>query len=83
MSTHTVSVVISDGEFPMQSSTSTLIIRVCTCSSDGTMELCNAEALSSSAGLSTGALVAILLCVLILLCKYLSPHSRFCALTQC
>uniref|UniRef100_A0A8B9RGE6 Cadherin-10 n=1 Tax=Astyanax mexicanus TaxID=7994 RepID=A0A8B9RGE6_ASTMX len=66
-SMHLVSVVISDGDFPMQSSTSTLTIRVCTCSRDGTMELCNAEALSGSAGLSTGALVAILLCVLILL----------------
>ncbi|KAL7851664.1 hypothetical protein AOLI_G00220200 [Acnodon oligacanthus] len=66
-STYLVSVVISDGDIPMQSSTSTLTIRVCTCTRDGTMELCNAEALSGSAGLSTGALVAILLCVLILL----------------
>ncbi|XP_051552991.1 cadherin-6-like [Myxocyprinus asiaticus] len=66
-STHLVNVVISDGEFPMQSSTGTLTIRVCTCDRDGNMEMCNAEALTSSAGLSTGALVAILLCILILL----------------
>uniref|UniRef100_A0A8C1YTH9 Cadherin 6 n=1 Tax=Cyprinus carpio TaxID=7962 RepID=A0A8C1YTH9_CYPCA len=66
-STHLVSVVISDGQFPMQSSTGTLTIRVCTCNRDGNMEMCNAEALTSSAGLSTGALVAILLCILILL----------------
>lgn len=66
-STHLVAVVISDGHFPMQSSTGTLTIRVCTCDRDGNMELCNAEALTSSAGLSTGALVAILLCILILL----------------
>ena len=70
-STYLFSVVISDGVFPIQSSTSTLTIRVCTCSRDGAMELCNMEALSGSAGLSTGALVAILLCVLILLCEYL------------
>ncbi|XP_051728764.1 cadherin-6 isoform X1 [Ctenopharyngodon idella] len=66
-STHLVAVEISDGNFPMQSSTGTLTIRVCTCDRDGNMEMCNAEALTSSAGLSTGALVAILLCILILL----------------
>lgn len=62
-----VPVVISDGDFPMQSSTSTLTVRVCTCDRDGNMKLCNAEALTARAGLSTGALVAILLCVIILL----------------
>ncbi|XP_067218474.1 cadherin-6 isoform X1 [Chanodichthys erythropterus] len=66
-STHLVAVVIKDGAIPMQSSTGTLTIRVCTCDRDGNMEMCNAEALVSSAGLSTGALVAILLCILILL----------------
>uniref|UniRef100_A0A673GX61 Cadherin-10 n=1 Tax=Sinocyclocheilus rhinocerous TaxID=307959 RepID=A0A673GX61_9TELE len=66
-STHLVSVVISDGHYPMQTSTGTLTIRVCTCDRNGNMEMCNAEALTSSAGLSTGALVAILLCILILL----------------
>ncbi|KAM7369647.1 hypothetical protein PAMP_010951 [Pampus punctatissimus] len=62
-----VPVVISDGEFPMQSSTNTLTVRVCTCDREGNMKLCNAEALTARAGLSTGALVAILLCVIILL----------------
>nr|XP_020459408.1 cadherin-10-like [Monopterus albus]XP_020459416.1 cadherin-10-like [Monopterus albus]XP_020459423.1 cadherin-10-like [Monopterus albus] len=62
-----VPVVISDGEFPMQSSTNTLTIRVCTCDREGNMKLCNTEALTARAGLSTGALVAILLCVIILL----------------
>ncbi|XP_016108572.1 cadherin-6-like isoform X2 [Sinocyclocheilus grahami] len=66
-STHLVSVVISDGHYSIQTSTGTLTIRVCTCDRDGNMEMCNAEALTSSAGLSTGALVAILLCILILL----------------
>uniref|UniRef100_A0A671Y741 Cadherin-10 n=1 Tax=Sparus aurata TaxID=8175 RepID=A0A671Y741_SPAAU len=66
-SVYHVPVVISDGEFPMQSSTSTLTVRVCTCDREGNMKLCNAEALTARAGLSTGALVAILLCVIILL----------------
>lgn len=69
-STHLVGVVISDGGVPTMSSTGTLTVRVCTCDRDGNMELCNAEALSGTAGLSTGALVAILLCVLILLRKF-------------
>ncbi|KAA0719252.1 Cadherin-6 Precursor [Triplophysa tibetana] len=64
---HLVHVVISDGELPIKSSTGMLTIRVCTCDQDGNMEMCNAEALTSAAGLSTGALVAILLCILILL----------------
>ncbi|XP_054866332.1 cadherin-6-like isoform X3 [Amphiprion ocellaris] len=66
-SVYHVPVVISDEEFPMQSSTNTLTIRVCTCDREGNMKLCNAEALTARAGLSTGALVAILLCVIILL----------------
>lgn len=68
--THLVAVLITDGDIPMMSSTGTLTVRVCTCDRNGNMEMCNAEALSGTAGLSTGALVAILLCVLILLCKY-------------
>ncbi|XP_060940396.1 cadherin-6-like isoform X2 [Limanda limanda] len=66
-SIYLVPVVITDGEYPMQSSTGTLTVRVCTCDRDGNMELCNPEALSSSPGLSTGALIAILLCAIILL----------------
>lgn len=66
-SIYLVPVVITDGDYPMQSSTGTLTVRVCTCDREGNMELCNAEALSSSPGLSTGALVAILLCAIILL----------------
>ncbi|XP_068455441.1 cadherin-6-like [Clinocottus analis] len=66
-SVHLVPVVISDGEFPLQSSTNTLTVRVCSCDREGNMKLCNAEALTARAGLSTGALVAILLCVIILL----------------
>ncbi|XP_061093406.1 cadherin-6-like [Conger conger] len=66
-SVYLVPVVITDGEFPMQSSTSTLTVRVCSCDRDGNMKVCSAEAYALSTGLSTGALVAILLCVIILL----------------
>ena len=70
-----VPVVITDGDYPMQSSTGTLSVRVCVCDRHGNMELCNTEALTSSAGISTGALVAILLCVVILLSKFCLVHG--------
>ncbi|XP_078543895.1 cadherin-18 [Lissotriton helveticus] len=60
-------IVISDGGNPSLSSTTTLAIRVCACDRDGRVRTCHAEAFLSSAGLSTGALIAILLCVIILL----------------
>ncbi|XP_058879083.1 cadherin-6-like [Acipenser ruthenus] len=65
--TYLLSVVISDNDYPIQSSTSTLTVRVCACDSRGNMQSCNAEALIFPAGLSTGALIAILLCIIILL----------------
>ncbi|XP_075682867.1 cadherin-18 [Rhinoderma darwinii] len=60
-------IVIADGGSPSLSSTNTLTIRVCACEKDGRVRTCHAEAFLSSAGLSTGALIAILLCVVILL----------------
>uniref|UniRef100_A0A8C6P079 Cadherin-10 n=1 Tax=Nothobranchius furzeri TaxID=105023 RepID=A0A8C6P079_NOTFU len=75
-SVYHVPVVISDGEYPMQSSTSTLTIRVCTCDREGNMKLCNPEALTARVGLSTGALVAILLCVIILLSEFRGLRQR-------
>ncbi|XP_060100286.1 cadherin-18 isoform X2 [Heteronotia binoei] len=60
-------VVISDGGIPSLSSSATLVIHVCACERDGRVRTCSAEAFLSSAGLSTGALIAILLCVVILL----------------
>ncbi|XP_076014284.1 cadherin-10-like isoform X1 [Genypterus blacodes] len=67
MSLYFLPVVISDNDYPIQSSTSTLIVRVCACDSRGNMQTCNPEVLPFSDGLTTGALVAILLCVIILL----------------
>lgn len=59
--------VITDSGRPPQSSTSTLTVHVCSCDRDGNMKACSSEALLRSAGLSTDAIVAILLCVFILL----------------
>uniref|UniRef100_A0A8C2AAQ4 Cadherin-10 n=1 Tax=Cyprinus carpio TaxID=7962 RepID=A0A8C2AAQ4_CYPCA len=67
MNSYMLPVVISDNDYPIQSSTSTLTVRVCACDSRGNVQTCSTEALLLSAGLSTGALVAILLCILILL----------------
>ncbi|XP_062337304.1 cadherin-18-like [Osmerus eperlanus] len=63
-----LSVVVWDGGEPMLSSTTTLNMRVCVCLR-GTRghNLCQAQAFLSTAGLSTGAFIAILLCILILL----------------
>uniref|UniRef100_A0AAY4A0Z9 Cadherin-10 n=1 Tax=Denticeps clupeoides TaxID=299321 RepID=A0AAY4A0Z9_9TELE len=66
-SSYLVPVVISDNGSPILSSTNTLTVRVCSCDRDGNMKLCSTDALALTAGLSTGALVAILLCVIILL----------------
>ncbi|XP_078056224.1 cadherin-12-like isoform X2 [Mustelus asterias] len=60
-------VVISDSGYPIQSSTNTLTIRVCGCDVDGTILSCNVEAIFLPVGLSTEALIAILLCIIILL----------------
>ncbi|XP_059550723.1 cadherin-10 [Myotis daubentonii] len=67
ISTYLLPVVISDNDYPIQSSTGTLTIRVCACDGQGNMQSCSAEALLLPAGLSTGALIAILLCIIILL----------------
>lgn len=75
MSTYLLPILIFDNDYPIQSSTGTLTIRVCACDNHGNMQSCNAEALILSAGLSTGALVAILLCVLILLSKLPLPSA--------
>lgn len=60
-------VEISDGGVPALSSTNTLIIRVCSCDRRDTILSCNVEPYVLPAGLSTGALIAILACILILL----------------
>ncbi|XP_013995895.1 cadherin-18 [Salmo salar] len=68
-------VVVRDGGEPVLSSTSTLTLRVCVCqrggssssSSSNRVRACQVPAFLSTAGLSTGAFIAILLCIIILL----------------
>ncbi|XP_034468893.1 cadherin-18-like [Hippoglossus hippoglossus] len=64
-------VVVADGGEPPLSSTTTLSLRVCVCQGNtrgrNSHNICQAQAFLSSAGLSTGAFVAILLCIVILL----------------
>ncbi|TKS86075.1 Cadherin-11 Precursor [Collichthys lucidus] len=58
---------INDNGFPALSSTNTLTIRVCSCDSKNSVLSCNVEPYVLPAGLSTGALIAILACIVILL----------------
>ncbi|KAG1955252.1 cadherin-18 [Pimephales promelas] len=60
-------VLIEDGGLQTLSSTSTLTIRVCGCDTEGSLLTCSAEAIFLPVGLSTGALIAILVCIVILL----------------
>uniref|UniRef100_A0A8C5HJV2 Cadherin domain-containing protein n=1 Tax=Gouania willdenowi TaxID=441366 RepID=A0A8C5HJV2_GOUWI len=58
---------INDNGFPALSSTNTLTIRVCSCDSKDVIQSCNVLPYVLPAGLSTGALIAILACIVILL----------------
>ncbi|XP_071347376.1 cadherin-12-like [Trachinotus anak] len=60
-------VVVEDSGYPAQSSTATLTIQVCSCEVGGSLLTCSAEAIFLPVGLSTGALMAILLCVALLI----------------
>lgn len=65
---HRLPVLIVDSGSPALSSTNTLSVRVCDCDSDGVALSCGAVAYTAT-GLSTGALVAILGCIITLLGK--------------
>ncbi|XP_077170257.1 cadherin-24 isoform X2 [Paroedura picta] len=54
---------IVDGGSPTRTGSPTLTVSICRCRRDGVMHSCGPEALGSPAGLSTGALLAILACV--------------------
>lgn len=60
-------IVVSDQGHPPMSSTNTLTIRVCGCSRDLVVQSCNVEAYVLPIGLSMGALIAILACIILLL----------------
>uniref|UniRef100_A0A8C6LIH7 Cadherin 11, type 2, OB-cadherin (osteoblast) n=1 Tax=Nothobranchius furzeri TaxID=105023 RepID=A0A8C6LIH7_NOTFU len=58
---------INDNGFPSMSSTNTLTIKVCSCDSEDNIGSCHMAPHVLPAGLSTGALIAILACIVILL----------------
>ncbi|KAI1235366.1 hypothetical protein IHE44_0002228 [Lamprotornis superbus] len=62
-------IVISDGGTPPMSSTGTLTIRVCGCSSDGTVTSCNAEAYLHSP-CACGALFAVIVVLFVTLRRH-------------
>ncbi|XP_060119755.1 cadherin-22 [Heteronotia binoei] len=59
-------ILVVDSAPPALSSTGTLTIRVCGCDSSGAIQSCNATAYALAASLSPGALIALLVCLLIL-----------------
>ncbi|XP_051563468.1 cadherin-8-like [Myxocyprinus asiaticus] len=65
--TYLLPIVVTDDGDPPMSSTNTLTIRVCGCSREGTVQSCNVEAFVLPIGLSMGALIAILACIILLL----------------
>lgn len=71
-----VPVVISDGDSPPRSSTTTLTVRVCSCDRHGATRRCEEATLALAAGLSMGALIAILMCVAILLSTEMLLHHN-------
>lgn len=67
-------ILVVDSGPPTLSSTGTLTIRICGCDSSGTIQSCNTTAFVMAASLSPGALIALLVCVLILVGE--SSESR-------
>lgn len=59
-------ILVVDSGPPALSSTGTLTIRICGCDSNGAIQSCNSTAYVVSATLSPGALIALLVCILIL-----------------
>uniref|UniRef100_A0A4W3JUS0 Cadherin-7-like n=1 Tax=Callorhinchus milii TaxID=7868 RepID=A0A4W3JUS0_CALMI len=61
---HLVPVIIVDDGSPSLTSTNTLTVRVCACNSN---QLCNVNPFALPAGLTTGPLIAILVCLLMVI----------------
>ena len=76
-------VLIMDSGSPALSSTNTLSVSVCECDADGEALSCGAVAYTAT-GLSTGALLAILGCILTLLGEItrMHTHTHACTLTH-
>lgn len=70
-------ILVVDSGPPALSSTGTLTIHVCGCDTDGAIQSCNATAYVMSAALSPGALIALLVCILILIGKTFTLYTAF------
>lgn len=71
-------ILVVDSGPPALSSTGTLTIRVCGCDSTGAIQSCNSTAYAMSATLSPGALIALLVCILILAGECCPGHTGCC-----
>lgn len=69
-------ILVVDSGPPTLSSTGTLTIRICGCDSSGAIQSCNTTAFVMAATLSPGALIALLVCVLILVGESLPRPSH-------
>ncbi|XP_066519509.1 cadherin-20-like [Hoplias malabaricus] len=86
-SVYYLTIMVSDGDEPAQSSSTTLTIRVCSCDAAGNSLSCDAEAYTLPASLSRAALIAILSCafilfVMLILMLSLRSHSKKPYLTK-
>lgn len=68
-------ILVVDSGPPTLSSTGTLTIRICGCDSSGAIQSCNTTAFVMAASLSPGALIALLVCVLILVGESAESHA--------
>lgn len=66
-------ILVVDSDPPALSSTATLTVRVCGCDNSGTIQSCNTTAFVVSPSLSPAALIALLVCLLILVGECPAP----------
>jgi len=62
-----VPIIVTDSGNPPLYNTSVIKVKVCPCDENGD---CTTIGAVAAAGLGTGAIIAILICIIILLCKY-------------
>ncbi|XP_061784360.1 cadherin-12-like isoform X2 [Nerophis lumbriciformis] len=76
--TYALPVVVEDSGYPVRSSTATVAVRVCACSSEGSPLACSARAVVLPAALGAGVAMATVLCVtlLIVLSGFYVARSR-------
>nr|XP_008519892.1 PREDICTED: cadherin-22 [Equus przewalskii] len=75
-------ILVVDSGPPTLSSTGTLTIRICGCDSSGAIQSCNTTAFVMAASLSPGALIALLVCVLILVAENGTREFTFLTSSQ-